>query len=206
MRKYSKCTDNIGSGNFTNTFCQNTDKLKKSGEGVLQCSLIQTDIKLPSHLHYKNENRSLIVNFSIDDIEKVLQNLDSNNAHAHDKISICMLQLCGNLTCKSLELIFKHSVEIGSFPFEWKKENVVPSRKKDDKQCLKNYLPVSLLRICGKMFKKSIFNKMFEFFIENELISPNESGFKPGDSYIYQLLAITHQICKSFLFFFFFFL
>ena len=33
-----------------------------------------------------------------------------------------------------------------------------------------------------------------KFFIENELISPNQSGFKPDDSCINQLLAITHEI------------
>ena len=40
--------------------------------------------------------------------------------------------------------------------------------------------------------------KCLNFFIENELISPNQSGFKPGDSCINQLLAITHEIYKSF--------
>ena len=39
---------------------------------------------------------------------------------------------------------------------------------------------------------------MFKFFIENELISPNQSGFKPGYSCINQLLAITQEIYKSF--------
>ena len=39
---------------------------------------------------------------------------------------------------------------------------------------------------------------MFKFFTENELISPNQSGFKPADSCINQLLAITHEIYKSF--------
>ena len=39
---------------------------------------------------------------------------------------------------------------------------------------------------------------MFEFFIRNDLISQNESGFKPGDYCINQLLAITHEIYKSF--------
>ena len=40
--------------------------------------------------------------------------------------------------------------------------------------------------------------KCLNFFIENELISPNQSGFKPGDSCINQLLAITHEMYKSF--------
>ena len=35
---------------------------------------------------------------------------------------------------------------------------------------------------------------MFEFFTDNELISSNQSGFKPGDSCINQLLCITHDI------------
>ena len=39
---------------------------------------------------------------------------------------------------------------------------------------------------------------MFNFFNENNLISPNQSGFRPGDSCVNQLLAITLEICKSF--------
>ena len=39
---------------------------------------------------------------------------------------------------------------------------------------------------------------MFKFFTENELISPNQSGFKPGNFCINQLLAITHEIYISF--------
>ena len=39
---------------------------------------------------------------------------------------------------------------------------------------------------------------MFGFFFSNNLISPNQSGFKPGDSCINQWLSITHEIYKSF--------
>ena len=39
---------------------------------------------------------------------------------------------------------------------------------------------------------------MFRFFIENNLIYSNQSGFKSRDSCINQLLSITHEIYKSF--------
>ena len=39
---------------------------------------------------------------------------------------------------------------------------------------------------------------MFSFFLDKGLISANQSGFKPGDSCINQLLSITHNIYKSF--------
>ena len=39
---------------------------------------------------------------------------------------------------------------------------------------------------------------MFEFFTKNDLISHNQSRFKPDDSCINKLLSITHKIYKSF--------
>ena len=35
---------------------------------------------------------------------------------------------------------------------------------------------------------------MFGFFIENDLISHNQSGFESADSYINQVLSITHEM------------
>ena len=43
-----------------------------------------------------------------------------------------------------------------------------------------------------------MFNEMFKFFIDNELISSKQSGFKPGDSCVNQLVSITNQIYESF--------
>ena len=137
------------------------------------------------------------IRFSEDDIAKIIQNLDPNKAHGHDQISIRMLKICGKTICKPLECIFHECLNTGLFPLEWKKANLVPVYKKGDKQCLKNYRPVSLLPICGKIFEKLIFNEMFKFFNENNLISPKQSGFKPGDSCINQLISITHEIYEA---------
>ena len=95
---------------------------------------------------------------------------------------------------KPLEMIFKQCIETGVIPSEWKKVNNVPIHLKGDQQTLENYRPVSLLPICGKIPERLQFDEMFNFFIENKLISSNQSGFKPGDSCINQLLSITHEI------------
>ena len=39
---------------------------------------------------------------------------------------------------------------------------------------------------------------MFTYFREINLMSENQSGFKPGDSCVNQLLAITREIFSSF--------
>ena len=79
-----------------------------------------------------------------------------------------MLKVCGPSIYKPL-IIFNQCLETGVFPSEWKKGNIVPIHKKGDKQTLKNYRPVPLLLICGKILERLMFNEMFEFFIENNL-------------------------------------
>ena len=109
-----------------------------------------------------------------------------------------MLKLSDDSLCRPLELIFKDCLTNGIFPSDWKKGNIVPAHKKNDKQRSNKYRPISLLPICSKIFERLIFNEMFGFFIENDLISQHQSGFKPGDSCINQLLSITHEIYQSF--------
>ena len=163
-----------------------------------QCYLLKNCSKLPTNPRYVTDERLRTINFTADNIEKIIVSLNSNKAHGHDNISIRMLKICGDTICKPLELIFKQALTTGVFPSEWKKGNIVPCYKKGDKQNLKNYRPVSLLPICGKIFERLIFNEMFSFFLDNNLLAPNQSGFKPGDSCINQLLSITHEIYSSF--------
>ena len=109
-----------------------------------------------------------------------------------------MTEMSDDSLCGPLALIFQWCFKNGKFPSEWKKANVVPTYRKNDKHLVKNYRPISLLPICGKIFERLIYNKLFHFFQGSNLISPNQSGFKPGDSCTNQLLAVTHEIYKSF--------
>ena len=66
-----------------------------------------------------------------------------------------------------------------------------------DKQILKNYRTISLLPITGKILERLQYDRIFEFFTENNLISDNQSGFSLDDSCNNQLLSITHEIYQS---------
>ena len=127
----------------------------------------------------------------------IIQKLDPSKAHGDNMISIHILKICGNSIHKPLQLIFRSCIENGTFPSERKKVNAVPFNKKGNKQTLENYRPVSLLPVCSKVFENLIYLSLFEIFIQIELISSNQSGFKPGSSCIDQLLSITHEIYKS---------
>ena len=70
--------------------------------------------------------------------------------------------------------------------------------KKGDKQSTKNYRPISLLPICGKMFEKIIFNNLYLYLNSNNLITKNQAGFRPGVSTTNQLLFLVDEIHQAF--------
>ena len=48
----------------------------------------------------------------------------------------------------------------------------------------------------GEMFEKLIFNRLYNFLLDERVLNPNQSGFR-FDSCINQLLAITHEIFEA---------
>ena len=109
-----------------------------------------------------------------------------------------MLKMCATEVAIPLQIIFQDCINFGVFPDSWKYANVQPVHKKLNRQIIDNYRPISLLPICGKILEKIIFDQVYAFLNENDLISKYQSGFRPGDSTIYQLLSITTTIYESF--------
>ena len=70
--------------------------------------------------------------------------------------------------------------------------------KKVDEQLKKNYRPVSLLPVCGKLMEKLMFNSIFNFIDTRNMLSVHQSGFRPGDSRVRQLISVVHEIYNAF--------
>ena len=113
-----------------------------------------------------------------------------------------MPKLCAHECSMPLKMLYDMShypaLWTGHYPALWKRANVVPIHKKGDRQVKTNYRPISLLPICGKIFENIIFDELYKNLAENNLISTHQSGFRPGDSTINQLLLIMHEIYEAF--------
>ena len=70
--------------------------------------------------------------------------------------------------------------------------------KKNDTRYINNYRPVFLLPICGKTFERIIYNFVFLYLENNNLLTSNQSGFSPNDSCVNQFLSIVHRIYSDF--------
>ena len=78
-----------------------------------------------------------------------------------------------------------------------KKSNIVPVHEKGDKQLIKNYRPVPLLPIRGKLLEKLILNSQFSILLMKNFPSVHQSGFRLGDFCLHQLIAIVYDIYNA---------
>ena len=131
-------------------------------------------------------------------ILNILTGLRTNKAHGPNDISVSMIKLCGSDLVFPLKLIFNNILRTGKFPKQWKRANVPPVHKKENKQFIKDYHPISLLPILAKVFEKFIFMHLYNYLVRNELITSNQSGFRPGDFATNQLIFLVHEILKFF--------
>ena len=91
-------------------------------------------------------------------------------------ISIRMLEICGSSISKPLRLTFRAFLNQMDSPLSWKKSNVVAIHKKTTNNQLKTIGQFPFFQNLIKLLK---YNEMFSFFVENGLISQNQSGSKP---------------------------
>ena len=164
---------------------------------LLQCAPLDTGSELPSDL---NEVTSTIQDFLVSDerILNIICNLNPSKAHRWDEIPVRVIKICDDSLIIPLTLIFINCLHHGIFPEIWKHANVVPVHKKRDKHRKENYRPISLLPIFGKILEKLIYDSLFSHLERENLLNPNQSGFRPGDSTINQLLSIIHSIHSAF--------
>ena len=156
-----------------------------------QFTPINTSSKLPVFA-YKTENRLDSIDYYL-----IIKKLIPNKAHGWDDIFFRMIKLCGKSIAFPLKLLFQSSLEKGIFPVDWKKSNIVPAHKKENRNLIKNYRPISLLLIFSKIYERLIFNSIFNYFIKNNLFTKRQFGLFPSDLCISQSLSIVHEISES---------
>ena len=100
---------------------------------VKQCSPIASSSVLPEEISHMTKDRIKTICFGKSDVIKLIKALNVSNAHGHDGISVKIIKICADSIAHPLTLIFQNSLVAGIFANDWKKANIVPIHKKNDK-------------------------------------------------------------------------
>ena len=122
--------------------------------------------------------------------------MDFKNGKASD-IPIVVVKKTAHLISTPLANLYNKCMRNGTFPSIFKTGKVTPVYKKDNKECIENYRPVSILPIFGKVFERIIYNRLYAFFTSRGILHDDQFGFRKGHSTSHALHKSVDSITKS---------
>ena len=90
------------------------------------------------------------------------------------------------------------SIEKGIFPDQLKIAKVTPSFKKGDTALMDNYRPISVLPCFSKILERIIYNRLYSFFTENNILYKKQFGFQKQHSTDHAIVYLVNEVLKSF--------
>ena len=83
---------------------------------------------------------------------------------------------------------------LGIFPDRLKISKIIPIFKSDNASLVQNYRPISILPAISKIFERAVYNRIFQFLVDNDLLYKHQYGFRPGHSTSH---ALTNFVTKA---------
>ena len=90
--------------------------------------------------------------------------------------------------------IINLSLSSGVFPDKLKISKIIPIHKSDDASLVRpNYIPISILPGLSKVFERAVYNRIFQFLTDNNILFHHQLGFRPGHSTSHALINLVNN-------------
>jgi hypothetical protein len=130
------------------------------------------------------------------DIRKCIFSVVSQ-AKGHDQISVTLLKKCVCVLLPVLEHIYNFCLQNSAFPREWKLAIIKPIPKTKNPDSCKDYRPVSILSVLGKILEKLVHKQLCDYLDSNGLFDTHQSGFRKNHSTTTAILKVTDDVRKA---------
>jgi len=128
------------------------------------------------------------------EIYEINKSLKWKTSYGYDEVPPWIVKLSMPFISSPLIYICNKMLSTGTFPTWLKKfSQVLPLFKKGNKTEMSDYRPVSLLTSFCKIFEKVIYNRLLQHTKENNIIDPDQYGFKNNSSTELAIFKLINQ-------------
>jgi len=117
-------------------------------------------------------------NISEGEVLSAINRLKNKKSCGTDDLPTFLYKKSVPLLCQPLAFLFNLSVNQGIFPNCYKIAKVIPLYKKESREIISNYRPISLLNTGSKIFERIIHDRLVKFLEKFNLISEHQFGFR----------------------------
>ena len=112
------------------------------------------------------------------ELENAFVSLKVNKSSGYDYISADVVKRLSDQIFVVLKRIFKISLAKGVLPDKGKIARVTPIFKKGNNTLVTNYRPISVLPCFSKLLEHIMYNRLYKFLVENNILYQKQLGFQ----------------------------
>ena len=144
-------------------------------------------------------NTLLNGSISADEIRKSINCLKNGKSSGPDGISNEMLKISSQFFIEEFVVLFNFILKSGVYPDAWRDNIIKPIYKGGGTQDPSNYKGITVSSCFGKLFSRVLFNRLDKYIEDNELIYPEQIGFRKKcrtSDHILTLKTLTDKAFK----------
>ena len=134
---------------------------------------------------------------SINKLKDAFFSLKINKSSGVNDASFNIIKKCFGVLCEPLTYLFQISLEKGVFPDDLKIAKVTPIYKAGDNSDVSNYRPISVLPCSSKILERLMYNRLYKYLKENNILYEKQFGFQSGYSTNNAIVQLVDKIYDS---------
>ena len=114
---------------------------------------------------------------NLSDINLSAERVPNKFSRSPDGIPSAVLKVLSYELCTPLYILFKMSIDSGTWPLQWKNADITPIYKKGDASQVSNYRPICILPAMCRLFERILADDINFHLYHNRLITDAQYGF-----------------------------
>ena len=158
---------------------------------------IQNQLQINEELQSETTQNFPLFEFNeetIESVEKIIESIKTNVATGSDTIPSKIVKQSKKILSPYLTKIINLSFETKTFPDILKNAIIKPIYKKEDKNDISNYRPISILPVISKIFERATLNQLIRFFEENCLLSALQHAYRKNHGTVTCLFELLNEV------------
>ena len=128
------------------------------------------------------------------EIEKIIDNIKKDVATGPDTIPSKIIKQTKTIIGPYITKIINLSYETNQFPDILKRAIIKPIHKKEDKNDISNYRPISILTVISKIFERAALNQLLKYFEKYSLISILQHAYQKNKGTVTCLFELLNDV------------
>ena len=131
------------------------------------------------------------------EVYRIIKDINTSKSSGIEDVSSFVLKEAFKILIPEITYMFNLSIRSSIFPTVWKQALVIPIPKTGNLTMVKNYRPISLLPLPGKILEKLIHSQLSTYLESDSLLSEKQHGFRKNHSTIHSVAQLTDYISKK---------